>query len=310
MIAWQWFWDTPSWNWSYFWAGLALLIPSIAAGAYRLFGVGRNKLGDRGTKKNPRPVIDLVNGADGRWSTSKTTGLLWTGAVVFALFAILVHTAGAIGDVFGDFQAEYLLVLGIPIGSALAAKGITSAQVSSGEVTTKPRTAERESNPIEGVAQLFANDQGRADLLDTQYFLFNLVLLSWFLLTFFVQQLDQLPDLPDTLLGLTSVSALAYVTKKGLEGEGGPTIRSVVPAAAKPGDTVVLRGVNFATESDRQAAVLFNNVAGTGPDVELAVTYAKITVQVPAIEEGTVELRVVASDGRRSDPADFEVLHP
>jgi hypothetical protein len=68
--------------------------------------------------------------------------------------------------------------------------------------------------------------------------------------------------------------------------------------------------VNFATESDRQAAVLFNNVAGTGPDVELAVTYAKITVQVPAIEEGTVELRVVASDGRRSDPADFEVLHP
>jgi hypothetical protein len=151
MIAWQWFWDTPSWNWSYFWAGLALLIPSIAAGAYRLFGVGANKLGGQRTKMRPRPVIDLVNGADGRWSTSKTTGLLWTGAVVFALLAIFVHTAGA-GEVFGDFQAEYLLVLGIPIGSALAAKGITSAHVSSGEVTTKTRTEERESNPIEGRA--------------------------------------------------------------------------------------------------------------------------------------------------------------
>lgn len=175
-------------------------------------------------------------------------------------------------------------------------------------MTTKAE-ADPGSNPLAGIAQVFSDNLGRGDLLDTQYFFFNLVLLGWFLLTFFVQQADELPDLSDTL-GLTSVSALAYVTQKGPEGEGGPTVRSVIPAAAKPGERVKLRGVNFATASQASADALFNGLAGAGPQVTVATTYAAIEVGVPTTDLGIVELRVVAFDGRKSDPIDFEVLAP
>ena len=50
------------------------------------------------------------------------------------------------------------------------------------------------------------------------------------------------PDLPAFLVGLTSVSALAYVTKKGVESTT-PVISAVVPSTAFPKERVQVRGL-------------------------------------------------------------------
>jgi hypothetical protein len=65
------------------------------------------------------------------------------------------------------------------------------------------------------VKDIVANDQGDLDLGDTQYFLFNLVALAAFFIAFFRDPTQQ-PVLPDTLVGLTSASAAAYVAKKAV----------------------------------------------------------------------------------------------
>lgn len=72
---------------------------------------------------------------------------------------------------------------------------------------------------------MFVDDTGSADLLDSQYFLFNLVLLGYFVASFFhiaepkVGSTDIiLPALPGSLLALAGVSAATYLGKKGLTG--------------------------------------------------------------------------------------------
>ena len=70
---------------------------------------------------------------------------------------------------------------------------------------------------------LIMNDNGDTDLVDTQYALFTLVAVAFFVGTLVVITLDSLhgsravvglPQIPAALLGLTSLSALTYVGNK------------------------------------------------------------------------------------------------
>src|SRR5581483_3948785 len=131
-----WFWETPTWNWAEFWAVLILLVPSGLA----LLGQG---LGHA----KARFFLGLVNGKDGRWSTSKTTVLLWTYAVWFAFIAILLHTNGA-GLANAVLHQQYLVLLGIPLAAAVTAKGIVQSKTDAG-VLTKP-VADPQTDPISG----------------------------------------------------------------------------------------------------------------------------------------------------------------
>ena len=92
-------------------------------------------------------IADLWRGKDGRASTSKLQPVLWTLGVAWALTAMLiaelatnnVHSALSSGwDALmdNDLQEEYLLLLGIPIGTAVVAKGITTHNVTSGKVVS------------------------------------------------------------------------------------------------------------------------------------------------------------------------------
>jgi hypothetical protein len=72
------------------------------------------------------------------------------------------------------------------------------------------------SRRSEQFGQLFSADDGNADLLDSQYFAFSLLLLGYSLLQFLTGESTVLPRLPDTLVGLTGVSAVGYVAKKGV----------------------------------------------------------------------------------------------
>jgi hypothetical protein len=290
----MWFWDTPSWRWSYVWALAFLLVPFGVAWLARLI-----------TPKKPRLLIDMVSGADGRWSTSKTAVVLWTFAIWFAFLAILFHTQGE-GLTETVLQAEYFVVLGVPAAAAVAAKGIVVSKIDSGEVTRD--TGDPQPNVIRGVGELVSDESGRTDMLDFQYFGFTLILLGFFLLQFFGAPDEGLPDLPDTLLALTGVSAFAYVSKKGLEKDIGPTIRSVVPPAAGVGESVTVRGVNLASALRPTADVLFGSLRAPTPVVKVLVDAAELTTTVPsAAVPGEVDLVVVAFDGRSSEAVKFTI---
>jgi hypothetical protein len=191
-----WFWDSPSWGQAELWALLFLLGPSL------IFRTGGTRF-----------LSSAIKGSDNRWSTSKASALLWTYGILFAFVAILLHTRGHGLDHL-KLSDQYLLLLGIPGAAAVGSKAITQSKVVTGQLA-KP-AATQAPNVISGVGQLFSADDGRADLLDSQYFAFSLLLLAYFLLQFLTSESTTLPQLPDTLVGLTGVSAVAYVAKKGV----------------------------------------------------------------------------------------------
>jgi hypothetical protein len=290
----QWLWQRPSWHWAYFWAALFLFVPTLVALLVRAF-----------SSKKPRPLVDFVSGLDGKWSTSKAGVLLWTGAIWFAFLAILFHTHGD-GVKHAVLKSEYLVVLGIPAGAALAAKGITGNKITTG-AADKPK-AEGHSNPVKGVGELVSDDSGRADLLDFQYFGFNLILLGFFLFRFFGAPQFGLPNLPETLLAVSGVSAASYVGKKGLSDDAGPTVRSVVPPKAAIGDQILIRGVNLATVRDRTVDITIGEVQTQAPQVTIKDAVTEIATTVPnGAPKGQTELVVIAFDGR-SVSHSFEVL--
>jgi hypothetical protein len=299
----QWFWQRPGWHWAYVWATFFLLLPTLLALlAWFVSATAFPRT------VHPRPFVDFISGVDGRWSTSKSGVLLWTGAVWFAFLAILFETHGD-GLQHAVLRGEYLVVLGIPAAAALAAKGITTQKVTSGAVSTKAEKPGH-SDLIAGVGELVSNDQQRGDLLDFQYFGFNLILLGFFFLQFFGHPAAGLPVLPDTLLALSGVSAASYVGKKGLsDGSTGPTIRSVVPPKQSIGQNIRILGTNFATVAEPTVTVTIGGVEAPAPTVVIKDTVTEITAIVPEnVPQGQTDVVVVAFDGRSSAPYAFEVI--
>ncbi len=201
-----WPWQTPSYNWAELWALLVLIAVSL---------LPIRVTNPDGSKTVLRLFVALVNGTDGRWSTSKTSAVLWTYAVWFAFLTILLHTNGK-GLEHTILEQQYLVLMGVPVGAAVVAKGIVQGKVDRGEITTKP-PGPPERSLLGGLSQLITNDKGAPDLLDFQYFGFNLILLAYFFTRFLGHQSFGLPHLPDSLVALSGVTAAGYLGKKGLE---------------------------------------------------------------------------------------------
>jgi hypothetical protein len=198
-----WFWQTPSWGWAEAWALLVLLV------------VGAVPIGiDAGRRRAPLFLL-LLNGTDGRWSTSKAGALLWTNTVWLAFIAMLLHNGGK-GLSHAVLNQQYLLLLGLPVGAAVVAKGITQSKVESGALTNKQPRAPQ-TNVVNGIGELVSGDDGLPDMLDFQYFGFNLVLLAYFFVQFLGNEKAGLPTLPDSLVALSGVSVASYIGKKGLQ---------------------------------------------------------------------------------------------
>ena len=73
------------------------------------------------------------------------------------------------------------------------------------------------------IISLLIADDGTTDIGDFQYVVFNLITAAVFVGAFLRIDPQGLPTIPDTLLGLTSVSAALYVSKKAA-GHTQPTI--------------------------------------------------------------------------------------
>lgn len=226
--------------------GLLLLVHSLISGTQK-----------RGTHGRHRGVKALVIGADGRASTSKAQVLMWTLAVLYAFTFLLLwgrsigcdrptplcqqaqRVRGLFGDVLEEpLETEYYALLGLPTAAAVAAKALTVNKVAKGEVV-KEKAAGDQKGIGRGLAEVVSADNGRTDLIDFQYFAFNLLALAYFLFQFVARPADGLPEIPPTLIALTGVAVAAYTGKKALETEA-PTISAVIPRRLVVGEATTL----------------------------------------------------------------------
>ena len=239
----------------------------------------------------------VILGEDGRTSTSKTFILLWTLLVGWALVALLIageliprhacvppadimnaaHACKLRGDELGLLQVgwlhflnaglsgSYLLLLGVPAAAGVAAKGITQAQVQNGTTVKMPKPPGR-FEPFARIAEIFSADDGSTDIGDFQYMIFNLVAAVYFVSQFLGPDGSGLPTLPDTLLGLTSVSAGLYVGKKAVSGSQ-PSVTGVFPLPLHDGQAFTVIGtgltVDPASPSEANPQITIDGVPAT-----------------------------------------------
>jgi hypothetical protein len=200
-----------------------------------------------------------VVGADGLASTSRLMPALWTVALLFAVVLLLligrtphcpkplpsvfVNPSGVGGscparDLAGtsrfadqlgkNFPWDYLLLLGFPVGAALAAKwqAITygdklRAPTVSG--VSKPSPPDPQDIGVKaGLSQVISNDAGQGSLVNAQYLAFTLVTIGFVLLQVVTHPRNGLPVIPTALLVLSGVAVGGYVANRQIVGRTTP----------------------------------------------------------------------------------------
>jgi hypothetical protein len=216
-------------------------------------------------------------------------------------------------------DAGYLVLLGIPATAAVGAKAITAGKDGSGVAPKAPApdlTVQRNGQTVpasktaqlaQRIAQIFSSDDNTTDLGDFQYLFFNLLAAAFFIATILHVTADGLPHLPDTLLGLTGVSAALYVGKKAAA-RSAPSITSVFPSTLIASQPIIITGTNLTKDPTVPAnlqpqglvepQVSINGKRVPATQVKLDPNVAdRITAIVPAglnpqrtIIDGTVEV--------------------
>jgi hypothetical protein len=185
----------------------------------------------------------LVVGKDNRVSTSLVQVAIWTYAIAFALITLIAMTwvgsdkgFNAITSSEFDF-GDYLVLLGGPFLAAASARYLVGAKVANGDLAKPPA-----ADP--SIGQAVTDDAGNADLIDSQYLLFNIIALIYFLGAFFQEPTEGFPDIPTLLFALTSAAAASYVANKAVV-NAAPAITGVSPQTAKRGEPVTVFGTNL-----------------------------------------------------------------
>ena len=183
-----------------------------------------------------RGLKAAIMGQDGRASTSKTQVALWTAAVVWALVDLLLLARAYPGGtlftnaVTTNWRPEYLVLLGLPVAAATAAKAaVANANSGRGPMTSAispdkatelnlsrvyVRARAEKKGILAGAAELFTGDDDAVAWADLQYVVFTSVTLVYFAAQFLARPADGLPPVPAALLTLMGVSATAYAANK------------------------------------------------------------------------------------------------
>jgi hypothetical protein len=209
----------------------------------------------------------LVEGADGRPSTSKLQWFLWIVVVLWAYVALWVIRAHSGNySAINTVPANLLTVLGFSTGTAAAAKGITSAYtnskritkppaplVSNADITTATATASTAANssPSGGI---LSDDSGVPELAKIQMMGFTIIAIGIFLANVIHQIVSSqiastpsvvgLPDIDSSLLVLMGISQGGYLGKK-LVTFGTPILYAPNPSRAASTDAVTVPGASL-----------------------------------------------------------------
>jgi hypothetical protein len=223
----------------------------------------------------------LFLGKDKRVSTSKVQVLIWTYAIGGVLMAIVAQNWVGFHDGLKalespDFNFEpYLVLLGGPFLAAIAASALVGTQVANGQTAKPP--GEPEAN------QLFSGDDGNTDLVDSQYLLFNLIALAFFLGAYITDPGGGFPTIPTFVYILTGVSALAYVSNKVVP-SGPPKINSIIPSTLPAtGGDLTLYGTQLLFQRDPPDATVPGNL---GTYQTLKVLVGGIPITPTAVNSG------------------------
>lgn len=259
---------------------------------------------------------------------------MWLWTLVFASALVLLSGMVWFSDLdvkaaFGEDWDAYLLLLGGPFASAVLAKGIVVAKSEDQAVNTTdaasanvmgaaPDTAQ--GGPT--VADLAKSGSGDTSLPDTQYVVFSLVAIAYFVGAFIAALNDfaanredaiHLPAIPPAMLGLTSLAALTYVGAKAVA-KNGLRLVSVTPAQAAAGDDIKIMVVNaapaltagminvyFRDEADKVA-----DTRSPAADPERVGAVSSFDVVVPSLPAAPYKLVVTTPDGSTT-PSAFTV---
>jgi hypothetical protein len=249
-------------------------------------------------------AFSALIGTDGRTSTSKTQAGLWTvvlaWAIAFLLGRHLFEHQPLARVLPQDTWDQYLLVLGGPFAAAVLAKGIVTYQLSNGKLTKETVGPDAAT-----ISQVLQNDANQTSLADSQYFLFNLVAIVYFLVQ--IARQPVLPTMPAVLLATTSGAAALYVGYKAVS-TNKPMISSVVPRTSRPGDLLTINGSNILGGGTPSQVQL--QMAQFGPlTVQGRTTDSQVKATLPsAAPTGAQELFLVSGAGNSSDPYNIWVM--
>ena len=290
---------------------LVIALVALGLGAPLLLALADLLTSRRAQPRRGRPALPwhLIRGVfvghDNRISTSKTVAAVWTFSVASALLSLVIakwmgHGGALAAQEHNGLQSNYGLLIGGPLGAAILAKGVVTSQ-------TQDRPGSK-AGGTPAASQLVANDQGDTDLGDLQYVLFNLVALIFFFGELWVAPSAGLPNLPNLLVGLTSVSAVGYVGKKTLPSTT-VAITSVEPARGAPGSILTIAGPGLAAVGEPPRSVSFDATAAAPPFRVVHTPRGPVTrVTVPTMPPaGDVTLRLTTHAGVEVTWRGFEV---
>jgi hypothetical protein len=299
------------------------------------------------TKKRSVPVLGsvlpglatLVEGADGRASTSKFQLALWTGVVLYSFLAIF-FTRWLVQEnpIIPDYLPPALFAaMGLSAGTAVLAKWITSAQVDSGQVAKTPTSGatgggSTAANP--GAGALVQDDGGSLDQYKVQFLAWTFVGIGLYLFSIVdvvrhavpaqaaqagqlpaavdASHLANLPDLGAALAGLIGVGHATYLGKK-LVTTTGPSMGGIDPQFGPPSTSLTLSGSGFGNAQGTGQILLgdspFEVVPRKWSDSEIQFVLPEVPSGRPRWQEGTLKF-AIAANGQTSDTAPFALVLP
>jgi hypothetical protein len=222
--------------------------------------------------------FNIIYGADGRPSTSKTQFFLWTFAAVFAYAALLGDQLYAQSWPIGisNIPRNLLISLGFSATTLVAAKAITTNQVNTKQVDKKMGIAS-------GLGAIFQDDAGFADLSKVQLMAWTFIALAAYIANVFhiLRQIPPgnsvftMPDIDDALMVLMGLGSGAYLGKK-LVTTDTPRITGVQPTPVHAGAAVTLTGLSFGAKRGGSLITIngnefFDKVASWG-DTQIVFT--------------------------------------
>jgi len=259
-----------------------------------------------------RGFFSPLIGGDGRASTSKTSVALWTVVLLWGLAYLLgevIYDNANLDTVIPQLQLDdYLILLGGPFAAAVIAKGAVSYKMSNGSLQKTVDSDSTTASAGKLFGDLFKNDKDSADLVDTQYLLFNLLALAYFVLAFRKDSPAVLPAMPPVLLGLTGSAAALYSGNKVVEANK-PSVTGVSPATARPGDTVKITGTNFRPAGTGDSDEVFVTLEGFGPlTVGPPRSDSEVNIVIPpGAPLGLKNLLVTTAAGVAVDPRPIQI---